>query len=376
MEQIYLDNAATTKVCPEAAEAAVRCMTEAFGNPSSTHGPGREARALLKAARTAVAVSLGAAPEEIFFTAGGTEGDNWAIRSGAQLMRHKGRHIVSSEAEHAAVLRTLDHLESQGYEITRLSPAKDGSIHAEDVIAALRPDTVLVSLMLVNNETGAITDIPGIARAMKKNGSSALLHTDAVQGYMKLPFTAKNLGADMITLSAHKIHAPKGTGALYIRRGLRLPPLMLGGGQEDGRRSGTENMPGICAFSAAVNAARKDKAAHARMAALRELCVGTLRETLPTLTVIGGGAPHIMNLSLPGYRSEVLLNYLDGRGIFVSKGSACKKGARSHVLAAMGLPAPVIDGSIRVSLCRFTTEEEILRFCAALKDAADSLIRT
>ena len=376
MHMIYLDNAATTKVCPEAAAAALRCMTEEFGNPSSTHAPGRTARTALKEARAAIASSIGAAPGEIFFTAGGTEGDNWAVRSGATHMRRKGRHIISSAAEHDAVRRSLDALEREGFDVTRLSPAADGSIHPEDVLAALREDTVLVSLMLVNNETGAVTDIAAVAAALKAAGSDALLHTDAVQGYLKVPFAAKTLGADMITLSGHKIHAPKGVGALYVRSGLRLPPLIVGGGQEDGRRSGTENLPGICAFAAAVKAAQEDTDALSRMAALRRRAIDALQAEAPDIAVNGGGAPHILNLALPGYRSEVLLNYLDAKGISVSKGSACKKGARSHVLEAMGLPPKVIDGSLRVSLCRFTTEEDVDVFCRTLLEARSALYKS
>jgi len=372
---IYLDNAATTPVCPEAAQAALRLMTENFGNPSSTHGPGRKARDELKNARTVIAASIGALPEEIFFTAGGTEADNWAIRSGCQLMRHKGKHIISSAAEHDAVKKALALVETQGYEVTLLSPGADGTIHAEDVAAALRSDTILVSLMLVNNETGAITDIAAIAKALKAARSQALLHTDAVQGYMKLPFTKKSLGADMISLSAHKIHAPKGTGALFVKKELQLPSLIVGGGQENARRAGTEGLPGICAFAAAVKAAQADNDAHSRIADLRRLAVDTLSETIKDLVVIGGGAEHILSLSLPGYRSEVLLNYLDAQGVCVSKGSACKKGARSHVLDAMGLPNKVIDGALRVSFSRFTTEEEILEFCRVLTEASQKLIR-
>ncbi len=374
---IYLDNAATTQVCPEAAQAALRMMTTDFGNPSSTHAPGRAAREALKAARDTAARSLGAAPEEIFFTSGGSEGDNWAIRSGCYLNRHRGRHIISSATEHDAIRRTLDMMEAQGYEVTRLAPGSDGAVHAEDVSAALRPDTVLVSLMLVNNETGAVTDIPAVARAIRSYGTPALLHTDAIQGYMKLPFTAKSLGADIITLSGHKIHAPKGIGVQYIRKGLQLPALIAGGGQENGRRSGTENLPGIGAFAAAAQAAMADRDAQKRMAALRTLAIDTLSQAIPDMTVIGGGncAPHILCLSLPGYKSEVLLNYLDGMGICVSKGSACKRGARSHVLEAMGLPAAIIDGAIRVSLGRFTTEADIQAFCRALIQARDRLLK-
>lgn len=370
---IYLDNAATTQVCSEAAAAALRLMTEAFGNPSSTHETGRKARDELKKARARIADSLGAQPEEIFFTSGGTEGDNWAIRSGCHLMRHKGRHIISSSAEHDAIRKSLALMTEKGWDVTLLSPGRDGAIHVEDVLNALREDTVMVSLMLVNNETGAITDIPSIAKALRAARSQALLHTDAVQGYMKIPFTARSLGADMITISAHKIHAPKGTGALYIRKGLQVPSLLVGGGQESGRRAGTENLPGICAFAAAVAAAKEDDGYHDRLVSLRKFAENALSEMLPEAQILCEGAPHILSVSLPGYRSEVLLNYLDAQGICVSKGSACKKGARSHVLQAMSLPAEVIDGAIRVSFGRFTTDRDIQIFCQSLAEARDRL---
>ena len=373
---IYLDNAATTPVCPEAAQAALEAMTAHFGNPSSTHAPGREARQMLASARETIASTLGAQPGEVTFTSGGSEGDNWAIRGACRAQRHKGRHIISSLTEHDAVRKSLDYMQSQGWEVTRLAPGPDGAVSVEAVAAALRPDTALVSLMLVNNETGTVTDIPAVARAIRAAGSGALLHTDAIQAYMKIPFTVKSLGADVVTLSGHKIGAPKGVGAQYVRAGLRLPPLVLGGGQEEGRRSGTENMPGICALAAAAKAAKADKDAPARMAALRQGIIDALSPALPDMTVIGGGAPHILCLSLPGYRSEVLLNYLDAMGICVSKGSACKRGARSHVLEAMDLPAKVIDGAIRVSLSRFTTKEETDAFCQGLIQAAQSLCKT
>ncbi len=372
----YLDNAATTPVCPEAAAAALRMMTDFWGNPSSTHAPGRAAREELKRARETIAASIGAQPGEIYFTAGGTESDNWALRSGAQLMRHKGRHILSSTVEHDAIRKSLDELERLGFEVTRLSPAADGSIHADALAAAIRPDTILVSLMLVNNETGAVNDIAAFARVLREAGCPALLHTDAVQGYCKLPFTVKTLGADMITLSAHKINAPKGTGALYVKGGVKLPPLLLGGGQESGLRSGTENMPGIAAFAAAAKAFTDDKDCHDRMQALREHALTRLRDENPMLVVIGGGAPHLLCVSLPGWRSEVVLNLLDAKGVCVSKGSACKRGGRSHVLEAMGLDPRVIDGAIRVSFSRLTTQAEVDYFCDCFAEARQTLLST
>ena len=244
---VYLDNAATTRVCPEAAEAAVHMMTECFGNPSTTYKLGREAKAAVDKARGQIAKALGCRPDEVYFTSCGSEGDNWALISGARSMRRRGKHIISSAVEHDAVRKSLDFLEKEGYEITRLQPDGAGAIPLERVRAALRPDTILVSLMMVNNETGAINDIAAVARMLKAENSIALLHTDAVQGFLKVPFSAKTLGADMITISGHKIHAPKGIGALYIRSGLKLPPYIHGGGQERGIRAGTEATPQMIA---------------------------------------------------------------------------------------------------------------------------------
>ncbi|MCQ2438752.1 MAG: cysteine desulfurase [Oscillospiraceae bacterium] len=368
--EVYLDNGATTKVCPEAAEAAVNAMTVCYGNPSSTHTKGREAKALLDRARAQVAAALGAKPEEIVFTSCGSESDNWALIRGAETNRRVGRHIISSAAEHDAIRKTLEYLEGQGWEVTLLRPGKEGMVTPAQLAEALREDTALVSLMLVNNETGAVTDIPAMRRVLTERGSRALLHTDAVQGFLKVPFSAKTLGADLISLSGHKIHAPKGIGALYIRSGLRLAPYILGGGQENGLRSGTEPLPQIAAFGAAAEIGAKEAgAAQERMGQLRQHCIERVLAESPDAVVIGGGAPHILCLSLPGYRSEVLMNYMEAKGVYVSKGSACKRGKRSHVLEAMGIPARVIDGAIRVSLSRFTTREEIDCFVDTLLEA-------
>ena len=372
---IYLDNAATTKVCPEAAEAAMRMMTEQFGNPSATYKLGREAKAAVDKARGQVAAALGCRPEEVFFTSCGSEGDNWALISGARSMKRKGRHIISSAVEHDAIRKTLDFLEKEGFEVTRLIPDSTTGITPEMVKNALREDTILVSLMMVNNEIGSITQIDQIAAMLKAAGSQALLHTDAVQAFLKVPFRADRLGADLITVSGHKIHAPKGVGALFIRSGLRLPGFILGGGQEKGLRAGTENTPQIAAFGAACEIGKAAMpAAVKEMERLRLHMVQRLRETMPDhVTFIGGGAPHIQSISLPGYRSEVLMNYLEARDIYTSKSSACKKGGRSHVLEALGLPAKVIDGALRISFSRYTTQEEVDTFCDALLEAQQSL---
>ena len=366
----YLDNAATTAVCPEAAEAALRAMTDCYGNPSSTHAKGREAKKLLDRARAQVCAALGCAPGELVFTSCGSESDNWAILGGAEAMKRKGRHVISSAVEHDAVRKSLDELEARGFEVTRLKPNSLGGIDPSAVAEALREDTILVSLMLVNNETGAVTDISAVSGLLKQAGSPALLHTDAVQGFLKVPFSAKTLGADLISVSGHKIHAPKGIGGLYIRSGLRLKPMIVGGAQEAGRRAGTEAMPQIAAFGAACEIARAGfRENAARMTALRERAVEKLRPEIPELVVIGGGAPHILSLSLPGWRSEVLINWLEAQEVYVSRSSACKKGARSHVLEAIGLRPEVIDGAIRIGLSRMSTEDDIDALCRGLIEA-------
>lgn len=372
--EVYLDNAATTRVCPEAADIAYKTMLETYGNPSSTHTKGREAKAVLDNARKQLAAALDCAPGEVYFTSCGSEGDNWAIINGAESMRRKGLHIISSEVEHDAVRKSMDELKRRGFEVTMLKPESDGSISPEAVAAALRPDTVLVSLMMVNNETGAVTDIAAVAKALKKEKSIALLHTDAVQGFMKVPFSAKRLGADMITVSGHKIHAPKGIGALYIKTGVKIKPYIIGGAQESGLRAGTEAMPQIAAFGKACELAKASMDdATERMAQLRQYAAGRIVAEMPEAVIIGGGAPHILSVSLPGWRSEVLMNFLEARSVFVSRSSACKKGGRSHVLEAMGLPAEVIDGAVRISLSRYTTKDELDELCSALKDAHDTL---
>lgn len=372
--EVYLDNAATTRVCHEAADIAYKTMLETYGNPSSTHTKGREAKAVLDNARKQLAAALDCAPGEVYFTSCGSEGDNWAIINGAESMRRKGLHIISSEVEHDAVRKSMDELKRRGFEVTMLKPESDGSISPEAVAAALRPDTVLVSLMMVNNETGAVTDIAAVAKALKKAKSIALLHTDAVQGFMKVPFSAKRLGADMITVSGHKIHAPKGIGALYIKTGVKIKPYIIGGAQESGLRAGTEAMPQIAAFGKACELAKASmNDATERMAQLRQYAAGRIVAEMPEAVIIGGGAPHILSVSLPGWRSEVLMNFLEARSVFVSRSSACKKGGRSHVLEAMGLPAEVIDGAVRISLSRYTTKDELDELCSALKDAHDTL---
>jgi cysteine desulfurase len=375
MREIYLDNAATTQVCKESADVAYKVMTVEYGNPSSTHSKGRRANDILVQSRQKIADALGCGAEEVYFTSCGSEGDNWAVRSGAHLQGHHGGHIISSTVEHDAIRNTLASLREEGYEITLLSPEADGSISPKAVLDALRPDTVLVSLMMVNNETGAVTNIAEIAEQVKRKSPKIIFHTDAVQAFAKIKFSADALGVDLLTISGHKIHAPKGIGALYIRKGLAMKPLIYGGAQERSLRAGTESLPLIAAFGTAAEIAFRDMDRYVQqMQKCKALCVQLLRERIPGIWIFQSEAPHILSISLPGYRSEVLLNYLDGNGIYVSRSSACKKGRRSHVLEALGLNARIIDGAIRISFSRFTTEEDIRDFCTVLSEAASTLL--
>ena len=370
----YLDNSATTRVCDEAAEAALNAMQNIYGNPSSTHTKGREAKKLLDSSRKEIAHALGCAADELIFTSCGSESDNTAIIRGAESRQRTGKHIISSSVEHDAVRRSLGLMEEKGFEVTYLTPDSKGAIRAEDVASVLRDDTVLVSLMLVNNETGAVTDIKAVSDVLKAAGSKALLHTDAVQAFLKIPFSADKLGADMISISGHKVHAPKGIGALYIRKGLKLKPFILGGSQEYGFRAGTEAMPQIAAFAAAVKVAYPKMSEYTnRMRTLKEELKDRIGSAIPWAVFIGGDAPHILSLSLPGFRSEVLMNYLEARDIYVSKSSACKKGGRSHVLESIGLDSRIIDGALRIGLSRFTSEADTEAFADAVIEASASL---
>ncbi|MDR2616073.1 MAG: cysteine desulfurase [Oscillospiraceae bacterium] len=367
---VYLDNAATTRVREEAAAAALSAMREDFGNPSSTHLPGRAAADILERARADVASVLGVGPESVAFTSGGTEANNWAVLRGAESRARAGRHVITSSAEHDSVRRSAEHLSKHGYDVTFLTPSPSGAVRLEDVASAMREDTILISLMLVNNETGAVNPIAEIAGEIKRRGFGALLHTDAVQAYGKLPLSLSALGADLVSVSAHKIYGAKGAGALIIRPGVRLPPLLLGGGQENERRAGTHAMPAVAAFGEAARLAKAELPDNlARAEALKALAIAEITARLPNAVVISpaDGSPYILSVSLPGHRGETLTNALDAERIYVSRSSACKKGARSHVLDAMRLPPNVIDGALRVSFSRETTADEVRLFAESLE---------
>lgn len=369
--QHYFDNSATTPVCREALRASNKVMKEYYGNPSSLHYKGREARAIMEESREIIADALGADKKEIYFTSSGSESDNWAIIEGAMLMSECGKHIISSTVEHDAVRKSLDILEKKGFKITRLKPDETGMISPEKVSKAIRKDTVLVSVMMVNNETGAVNDIAGISNVIRKKKSKALLHTDAVQGFMKIPFDVNEIGVDLLSISGHKIHAPKGIGALYIRNGINLPSFIVGGGQERGYRAGTESLPLIASFGAAVEANRKKMKKYIPyMRDLKTQIINRLTEGIPSLSYIESESPNIINISIPGIRSEQMVNYLSDRGIYVSNSSACKKGARSHVLEALGKDDAYIDSAIRISISGLTTQGDVDALCETIIEAS------
>lgn len=368
----YLDYAATTPVSLEVAKAMMAVLTEDFGNPSAQYSLGRKAKDLTDRSRGVIAKALGAKPEQIFFTSCGTEGDNWAIRAALHQNRRAGRHIVTTAVEHSAVLQCVKQLEREGYAATYVKPDGEGRISAEAVLEAVREDTAVVSVMLVNNETGAVFPVEKIAAGLKDR--PALLHTDAVQGFLKIPFTAKSLGADYITLSAHKIGGPKGVGALYIGGRAKNPlPMLFGGGQESGLRPGTEATAQIAGFARAAELRlerREETAAH--LAACRDYA----REKLggiPDLRFVGpADAPHILSVSLPGYPSQNIVGELDGKGICISAGSACHRGKASHVLTAMGLDKRTATGTVRVSFGPETEFADVDALAEALLEHKNS----
>lgn len=376
MGEHYLDNSATTPVLPQAAAEALRLMTECWGNPSSLHTLGFRAKKELDGAREVIAGRLGAMPEEVTFTGGGTEANNLAVLGAARARKRMGRHIVTTGIEHDSVLAAMKQLESEGFTVTYLAPGTDGNIDPSELERAIGPDTVLVSMMLCNNETGAILPVQAAARAIRRKRSPALLHMDCVQAFCKLGFTVKSLGADLCTVSGHKVHGPKGVGALYVKKGVRLLPIVYGGGQERGLRSGTESLPLICAFAKAVELAPAASETMERVGELRGLLLDRLSD-IPGIEVNSppDGLPYIVNLSAPGVRAETMLHFLAGLGVYVSAGSACGRAKPSHVLEAMGLPRERVASALRVSFSRFSTKEDVFALIEGLREGLLSLER-
>jgi cysteine desulfurase len=385
---IYLDNSATTRVCEEAAQKVLDVMLNHYGNPSSLHSMGLDAELIVTGARENIAAALHCKPSEIIFTSCGTEANNLAIFSAANTLRRRGNRIVTTKLEHPSVQNVMHELEKSGFEVVYLSPDANGFIKADELAAAITPDTILVSMMLVNNETGAIQPVEAIKKAVLKAHSPALIHCDAVQAFCKIPLRPDKLGVDLLTISSHKIHGPKGAGALYVRNGVRLLPMLFGGGQEKGIRSGTESVPAIAGFGKAAQIAFEKLDETSRLTrSLRDYCIEQFKEmpyvviNAPALALalavssLDMYAPHIMNISVLGIRSETMLHYLESEDIYVSSGSACSKGAKSHVLAAMSLPDKNIDSALRISFSRFNTLDEAKILIEAVSRGAARLIR-
>ncbi|MBQ9458359.1 MAG: cysteine desulfurase [Oscillospiraceae bacterium] len=371
---IYLDHAATTIVPAEVADAVRDALVECSGNPSSQYPFGNEARRLVARCRETVAGALGCAPERLVFTSCGTESDNWALRLAAHQGRHIGRHIITTAIEHSAVLEPCRQLAEEGWEVTYLRPDRNGNVGVEQVADALREDTALVSVMLVNNETGCVLPVREIAALLKARAPRALLHTDAVQGFLKLPFSAGTLGADLISISGHKVGAPKGVGALYLGERVKNPrPLLAGGGQEEGRRSGTEATAQLAGFAKAVELRRQNlDAALSHMAEIKAYALERLLAVDGVERVGAGAAPHILAISLVGYPSANIVEELGAQGICVSAGSACHRGRASHVYEAMGLPKKVKAGVVRVSFGPETQKSDVDALADALRRHRDA----
>ncbi len=367
--EIYLDNSATTRPYMRVCEKVAEVMRNNYGNPSSLHRLGISAEKEIKTAREIIASTLGARTDEIFFTSGGTESNNLAIMGVCGASR--GKRILATQIEHPATINTFVALENRGYTIELIPVDENGIVRLVEFEEMLTSDTALVSVMLVNNELGSVQPIAKMAQILKNRVPDAKLHVDAVQGYCKIPFTARELGADLVSISGHKIHGPKGTGALYIKKGTRIAPIIFGGGQQDGIRPGTENVPGIAGLGvAAGHCHSKMGEAVKTMNSLRKrleegICSKIERVRVNTPQ---NCAPHILNISFEGVRSEVILHSLENEGIYVSSGSACSshKKEPSYVLTAIGIDRALIDGSIRFSLSEFTTKEEIDKAITAL----------
>ncbi len=369
----YLDNSATTRVSKTAADKAYEIMTEIYGNPSSLHLMGMNAEKELELARKRVSAALGATSEELFFTSGGTEANNTALFGAAYAKRRSGKRIVISSVEHSSVLEAAARLEQEGFEVVRIAPQIDGRVYAEDVAEAVNDDTILVSVMLVNNETGAVMPVKDIFEAARDKNDKIICHTDAVQAFGKLDFSPKKLGADLLSVSAHKVHAPKGCGALYIKRRVRIIPRQFGGEQEKKIRPGTEALPLIAAFGAACEefdvegngerVAELNGYARQRLLEIGEVVINSPENALP----------YVLNISAGRVRSETMLHFLEEREVFVSSGSACAKGKPSHVLGAMGIDRDRADSALRISFSKLNTKADVDALCEGIAEGLGTL---
>ena len=399
--EIYLDNSATTRVFPEVAEFMTKIMCEDYGNPSSMHHMGVEAEKYVRQAREIFAKILKCESKNIYFTSGGTESDNLAIIGAAESMKRRGKHLITTSIEHPAVINTMKHLEQEGYEVTFLPVDKSGVVRMDELEKAITDETILVSTMHINNEIGSVQPIDEIGKIIKQKNPETLFHVDAVQGFGKIPLYPKKAGIDLMSMSSHKIHGPKGVGALYVGDGVRLKPITFGGGQQDGLRSGTENVPGIAGMALAAKMLYENVTSEAeKLYELKErLIFGALQtegvsvngmdpgtdlqgmegESLRNAvkSAISGTAPHIVSLSFEAVRAEVLLHALEDRGIYVSAGSACSthKPEPSATLKSIGLDKSLLDSTLRFSMSEFTTPFEIDETVKALGEIVPMLRR-
>lgn len=375
-ETVYLDNSATTKPCEAALEYMNKALCENWGNPSSLHTIGIAAEDMLFSCKEACSKAIGCRSDEIYFTSGGTEANNVAIIGAVMSRAKRGNRIVTTAIEHPSVMETIRFFENKGFEVIYLKPKADGKVSVDQLKSAINEKTILVSIMLVNNEIGTVQPIKEAAAAIKAAGAPALLHSDAVQGFGKLPFKVSDLGVDLLTFSGHKIHAPKGIGVLYKKKGIHIAPLTYGGGQQDNLRPGTEPVPLIAALEGAIRAL-PDTAK--QLSAMQELCCYAKSKLTDTKVVKvnspDDALPYIINISVEGYRSETLLHFLDAKGIFVSSGSACAKGGISPTLTALELNSKRIDSALRISFSRNNTKDDIDKLCEALTEATLKLKR-
>lgn len=375
IDLIYLDNAATTKPCTEAVDAAVEAMTVNFGNPSSLHRAGLNAQLAVDEARKLIADSIGADNSSVYFTSGATESNNLALRGASAAYGKKCRKIVISAVEHASIDETASDLEKKDFEVIRVSPRDDGRFYAADFVNACDENTCLISMMLVNNETGYILPVKEVFNAIKRRFPHIITHCDCVQAYMKVPVKANALGADLISLSGHKIHGIKGVGVLYIKKGIRVIPVVTGGKQEKGIRSGTESVPLICAMGAAVKKlAPTINERFKRVSELKACLLGRLAD-IDGIAVNSpdDGSPYVVNISVIGRRSEIMLHFLESKEIYVSSGSACSKGQQSGVLGQFGISGKRADSAVRISMTAETTEDEIDALANALREGIEKV---